>query len=234
MRRPSKPPLCEIYKTREEWLKARGIGGSDLAVILGVSKWGSLDEIFDRLTGKAEEKADKPSERMKEGVKAEPLIRSLFALDTRGKYEVFAPPTRGNWLWRSASEPLVTCSPDGLLLDLKTREWGGLEIKDVELVKGEDREIWERNSLPDQYYWQCIQYMVAIPSLEFVVLDAHLKYLAKLGDGWEFDHAEDRYFILRRKDLATAKSICWARLREFEFIDGYVKKGIRPPLTIKL
>ena len=58
------PPNCQKFKTREEWLMARAysIGGSDLALILGKAKFGTLDELFDRMTGKPQ-KEEKPPER---------------------------------------------------------------------------------------------------------------------------------------------------------------------------
>lgn len=228
------PPNCQRFRTRDEWLKARAssIGGSDLALILGKAKFGTLDELFDRMMGKPQ-KEEKPTERMIEGTLTEESIRKLFSFDFP-KYKVIEPPKKGNWLWKKPGSEFIHCSPDGILIEKDTRRFGGLEIKNVELAKKDDIDMWGSNQLPEQYYWQCIQYMLAIPSLEFVVLYAHLKYLFPFGNGWETAMCEDRPFFIRRADESTQKAIRFAFMKESEFYERYVKTGKRPALTIKL
>lgn len=229
------PPNCERYRTRDEWLKARAhsIGGSDLALILGKARYGTLDDLYDRLTGKPQ-KPETVTDRMAEGTLTESSIRKLFAFDFKKEYEVTEPPKKGNWLWRNPAYPFVHCSPDGILKERATGRFGGLEIKNVEVVKTEDRDTWEGNRVPDQYFWQCIQYLLAIPDLEFVVLYAHLKYFEKMGDEWRFSHAEDRPYLIRREDDTTCKALTIALANEAYFIRRNVEAGKRPPLTIKL
>lgn len=227
------PPNCERFKTRADWLKARGIGGSELSTILGRNKFGSLDELYDRLTGKPQ-KEDKPTERMVEGTKTEESIRTLFSFDFGKEYEVIEPPKRGNWLWRRVDERLITCSPDGIIRSKSNRKFGGLEIKNVELRSSDDIALWNSNQLPEQYYWQCIQYMVAIPSLEFVVLYAHLKYFTEINGEWVFERAEDKPYFIFRASPETQARIKYAEAMERRFIKEFVEAGKRPPLTIKI
>lgn len=227
------PPNCERYRTRAEWLVARGIGGSDLAIILNQSKWGTLDELYDRLTGKPQ-KDDKQSDRMREGSVTEQSIRTLFAFDMKDEYKVIEPPKRGNWIWRRADEKLISVSPDGILKRKSDGAFGGLEIKNVELRSSEDIALWEGNSLPPQYYWQCIQYMLAIPELRFVILYAHLKRFSEIGGEWRLSHCEDRPYVIYREDAETSARISVAERAEKAFIERYVRKGVRPPLRIKI
>lgn len=229
------PSGCQRFRSRAEWLKARAnsIGGSDLALILGKAKFGTLDDLYDRLTGKPQ-KEETVTDRMVEGTLTESSIRTLFSFDFKKEYEVTNPPRNGNWLWKNPAYPFVHCSPDGILRDRKTKEFGGLEIKNVELAKTEDIELWNSNRLPDQYFWQCVQYLLAIPDLQFVVLYAHLKYFAKYGEEWKFDHAEDRAYLIRREEPTTDKALAIALANEAVFMKRYVKAGKRPPLTIKL
>lgn len=221
----------ERFRNREEWLSARGIGGSDLAALMNQSKWGDPQSLYDRLTGK-KDKPRKQSERMAEGANTEASIRNLFRYDFAKDFDVTDPP-KGNWLWRREDKPYITCSPDGMLKRKGTGEMGGLEIKNVDLIKSEDVAIWEANQLPQQYYWQAIQYFVAIPEIGFVVLYAHLKHYAKDGEEWKFAYAEDRPYFLYRSDEETRKRIEYAERKETEFIENNVMKGKRPTLIIK-
>ena len=81
----------EIYKTREEWLKSRGIGGSDAAAILGKSPWLSKEKVKKRLL-EPNSYEEKKNSRMVEGTLKEPLIRQMFILNTG--YKVTEPPKK--------------------------------------------------------------------------------------------------------------------------------------------
>lgn len=222
----------ETFSTKEEWLKARGIGGSAAATIMGEGKWESIDSLYDKLTHQVEEKPLAPNKRMEEGTNTEASIRTLFAYDFADEYEVKAPPKKGNWLWRRTDKPYITVSPDGILKRKSDGAMCGLEIKNVELRRAEDREAWLSGSLPEQYFWQCLQYMVAIPDMQEVVLYAHLKQFALVGEQWVFDQALDKPFIVRRHDFP--KEIIRLEDKQTDFYENFVKKGVRPPLVIKL
>ena len=89
----------EIYKTREDWLSHRGIGGSDAAAICNKSKWRTACDVYKALTSSKQKKEIKNT-RMVEGTKAEPLIRNLFELE-HPEYKVIHPPKKGSWLFRA-------------------------------------------------------------------------------------------------------------------------------------
>ena len=190
----------EIYKTRSEWLKARGIGGSDAAIILGKSKWGTTKEIISRIRdGKCEEK--KKNSRMIAGTNKEPLIRKMFYYNTNYK-KLIEPPKRRYWLFRRTDEPLITCTPDGIIVDNNGNKIG-LEIKDAALYRAEEISDWNNGILPDKYYIQLLHYLVTMDELIGVILYAHLMYYRKNDDTgkWEYDYSELKQFYVYREDV---------------------------------
>ena len=103
---------------------------------------------------------------------------------------------------------------------------GGLEIKYVSLYKDEQKAIWLTNQIPDKYYWQIIQYLVAMPELSYVYLFAHLRFFTKLDSGWVFDHSEERLYPFKREEVQ--KDIELAEQIETSFWKENVKKKIEP------
>ena len=66
-------------QTRQEWLEQRkqGIGGSDVAPILGMSKWRTPLQVYEDKIGIATDQEDNPA--MKWGRNLEPIIRQEYA-----------------------------------------------------------------------------------------------------------------------------------------------------------
>lgn len=218
-----------LFKKRSEWLKHRGIGGSDLAIIMGESKWGSLDDLYNRMIGLPVKVAS--NETMEKGTKAESNIRNLFALDMADEFKVDNPPAKGAWLFTRTDKPYITVTPDGLITSKKDGSMGGLEIKYVSVMRSEDRKCWGSNSIPGQYYWQLIQYLLVMDKLEYVYLNAHLKYFNPIENNkWQFDHAEDRLFVLYRKDVK--EDLMKAELSETSFYEKNVQRKERPSLVL--
>lgn len=112
---------------RLEWLKNRqtGIGGSDVAAILGLSKWKSpLDVYNDKLE---ENPVEESNPSIEWGNRLEPVIRQKYA-DATGK-----TVTIPNQTFRHPDHPFMIANVDGLLpdgsvLEIKTArtgaEWG--------------------------------------------------------------------------------------------------------------
>lgn len=222
----------EFYKKRTDWLNSRGIGGSDLAALFNESKWKTPDDLYDELAlGK--KSVIKANETMIKGTLAEANIRNLFALDYADDFKVTNPPLKGFWIYRRKDKKYMTVTPDGLLKNLHDGSRGGLEIKYVSLIKRSDKDIWENNSLPDQYYWQLIQYMAVIGKLDYVYLFAHLKYFVfdEANQKQVFDHSVDRSYLLNRKDCLA--DIARAEEKQTEFWEDNVLKRKRPDMVIK-
>jgi len=221
----------ELYTRKSEWLNHRGIGGSSAAAVVNKSKWLTANDVYNEIAlGK--KKNIPENERMIEGVKSESAIRQLFSLDYKKEYEVINPPKRGYWLFRRTDKEYITCTPDGLLIDLKTNKLGGLEIKNVEMIKREVRDLWENNKLPDQYYYQCLHYFVAKTDIEFVCLFAHLKYFVfdEVNKIWVFDHAVDKPYWIYKKDVIS--HIEFLEKKETEFYENYIRAKRRPKIVI--
>lgn len=219
----------ETYKTREEWLKNRGIGGSDAATIVNASKWSTKNELYNRLVY-SKEPNKKSNSRMVEGTLAEEHIRELWALD-HSSFKVLRPPKRTFWIFRRKDYPLLTCTPDGLFY-IGT-DLFGLEIKDVELIKSDVKQMWESNTLPDQYYYQVLHYMVVIKDLKGVCLTAHLKYFTydEETQKWVFDYAVDKNYWIYREDIID--HIKYLEGKEIDFIENNINKRVQPKLIIK-
>lgn len=103
--------MTTAQKSRAEWLEARrsGIGGSDVAAILGVSKWKTAVDVYFEKIGEAEPQAE--SDAMRWGTILEPVIREEFQRQTG--IELVEPPQ----LIRSSAHPFMIASLDGMTVD---------------------------------------------------------------------------------------------------------------------
>ena len=105
---------------------------------------------------------------VKYGHDAEPLLRSLFALDhPEYKVEYF-----GDNMIRNEKHPWAHASLDGELTDQDGRK-GILEIKTTNILQSMQREKW-KDQIPDNYYIQVLHYLL-VSGYEFVELRAQLK-----------------------------------------------------------
>lgn len=223
----------EIYKTREDWLANRGIGGSDAAAICNKSKWKDACDVYNSLT-KPKIQQETPNARMIEGTKAEPLIRQLFELE-HPEFKVIHPPKKGSWMFRRKDYPLLTVTPDGLLEEKATGKKYGLEIKDIELRKREQKEMWLNDVLPDEYFYQTLQYLVVMNDLDGVCLVARLKYYTfDFTNEFTLDHIETRYYWIIRNDEGITAGVTFLEKKEIAFSEYNIKLKKRPPRVIKL
>lgn len=96
-------------KTRDEWLKDRmsGIGGSDAAAVMGLSKWKTPLDVFMEKRGEVAPVLD--SEPMKWGRLLEPVVRQEYA-EQSGQVVRLAP----NEVIRHPKLPFMLCTPDGV------------------------------------------------------------------------------------------------------------------------
>lgn len=223
--------IKEKFRTKEEWLNQRGIGGSSASAIINQSKWMSIIDVYNDLAlGIRKEIPD--NARMREGRLAEDHIRKLFILE-HPEFKVTPQPKNTYWLFRRKDYPLITCTPDGLFTETATKKKYGLEIKDVELRKRDYIEQWESGQLPSQYYCQCLHYMVTINDLDGVCLVARLKYYKHDDylDTFVLDHTEDRCFWVYREDVAG--DIAFLEKKEIDFITNNVEKKVMPSLKLQ-
>ena len=204
---------------REEWLKERkmGIGGSDAAAVLGLSKWKTKAELWEEKTGrrKAPDISDKPY--VQYGIKAEEPIRQLFALN----YPEYEVRHEENKIIRHPKYPFLIASLDGTLIHRETGEMGVLEIKTTEIVRSMQMETWKGDKIPDTYYCQVLHYL-NVTNFSFVKLVAELKY--------EQDYQARKTYTIQREEVI--EEIKYLEKEEIKFWNEYVVKDIRPPLNL--
>jgi predicted phage-related endonuclease len=157
---------------RSEWAKARRIGASDVAKILGVSPYGGPWDVWMRLHGR--DTRGPMTDDQARGHLWEPTVIDLYRRSTG--FDVRA--VEGEPILIDGPEPWSTVSPDGFVLD--AGETGLCEAKTDRFGGhwGESREVerWDHAALegvirPD-YALQCYAQMFGadVPFVDLVVL----------------------------------------------------------------
>jgi putative phage-type endonuclease len=154
-------PNCKVFSTvkQEEdeagWLAARtkGIGGSDIGPICGVSPFSSARKIYFNKTGQFKD-ALEPSgasiERMHFGHLLEPIVADEYAARTGRKLmKVDATFVHKDFQWALANV-------DRLIVDDDGKPYGILECKTTSEYNNED---WENADIPMTYIYQLNWYM---------------------------------------------------------------------------
>ena len=163
----------QIFKTREEWLKARRgtIGGSDAGAVVGVSPFRSSWEAWQDMTGQAQrrEPTQEALARMKYGLQAEAPLRELFKLD----FPEYNFQYYENNLWTNDLLPWAHASLDGWMYDQDGR-MGVWECKTATIKTADDLISLWGGHIPEIYYLQILHQM-AVTGAEFAVVKAQLK-----------------------------------------------------------
>lgn len=154
--------------SREEWLKYRkaGIGGSDAAKVLGMSKWGSpLDLYMDKTTTTLPDEPDNWFQ-LDFGNLVEPLVRKWYAKATG--YKV----TNDTNMYRHPEYPFMLADVD-FTAETPTGEIIGGEIKTTS-ARGIDEwtagVLGSGGRMPYQYEVQVRHYMAVLDINRFVVI----------------------------------------------------------------
>jgi putative phage-type endonuclease len=132
--------------THDEWLAQRqkGIGGSDVAAICGVSRYRSTLNVYLDKIGEIPPLTD--NQRMRAGRMLEPVIADMFAEDTGKKVK------RNNMLLQHPEHKFMLANIDRWIVG----ENAGLEIKNTsEYAKGD----WANGAVPVEYMLQCNHYL---------------------------------------------------------------------------
>lgn len=132
--------------SRDKWLEARrkGIGGSDVAVIFGLSRYKSPIGLWLDKTGQIE--PEEAGEAAYWGTTLEEIVATEFTIRTGLKVR------RRNAILQHPDHPFMLANVDRLIVGQKA----GLECKTAsEYLKDQ----WEDDNVPDAYYLQCHHYM---------------------------------------------------------------------------
>lgn len=211
----------KTFNTREEWLENRrqGIGGSDIASVIGANPFMSNTELWEIKRGntKPGDLSDNP--RVMYGVKAEQYLRGLFMLD-HPEYEVMYDEFNSVYNDRY---PWALASLDGWTIEKETGRRGVLEIKTTEIMSATDWDKWT-NGIPQNYFCQCLMYM-AVTESQFADLRAAIKYTDKEGD----KRTTIRDYHIERADVDDDINYLMFEGEKFWW---QVEKGIRPGLIL--
>ncbi len=174
---------------REHWLAARrtGFGGSDIAGLLGMSRWSSPYQVWLDKTGRAAEEPD--TWAMFRGREDETKLRRWFTRETGITVE-----TTG--MWRSLAHPLAFANPDGLtsdggLIECKSHSWRmGEEWDEDQVSDGAELQTqWYLGVLDLPHAWVIAQIGDDEPVIRRVERDRLLfAHLAKTADRFWRDH----------------------------------------------
>lgn len=201
--------------TRAEWLAQRrtGIGGSDVAPILGLSPWRTPYQVWEDKTGRGEDQDDTPA--LYWGRLLEDPIRQAYA-DRTG-----LTVTKPDCMYSSATHPFMHANLDGIASDGRIVEFKTSNRDDAWGEEGTDE-------IPEYYMTQVQHYLyvmgatradVAVlfqgrdfriytieadPELQSMLIDAESRFwaLVKTDTPPEVSTSED---ASRRWRTATAK-----------------------------
>ena len=142
------PIATALPQTRAEWLEQRrtGIGGSDVAPILGLSPWRTPYQVWEDKTGRGEEQPDSPA--LYWGRLLEDPIRQAYA-DRTGLVV-----TKPDCMFSSATHPFMHANLDGIAQD------GRL----VEFKTSSRADGWGEEGTDDipEYYMTQVQHYMAV------------------------------------------------------------------------
>lgn len=162
-------------EVNDQWLRFRGegIGGSEVAGILGMSAWATPITIWLEKTGRAEHQDISGNERVEWGVRLEPTIRAKFR-ESHPTFKVIEP--RATLV--SIARPWAHASLDGMVYD-PDMGWGVLEVKTAS-----SRDGWfdgDEETVPTYYLTQAVHYMsvTGFRYVRFAVLIAGSTYIER-------------------------------------------------------
>ena len=135
--------------TKEQWLRYRkqGIGGSDVASLLGISKWKSEIELWLDKTNQTNEPPVE-NEAMQWGTIMEPIIRNHFA-EVTGKTVVELKA-----MLQHPEYPFMLADVDGVTVD----DAGNPAILEIKTASEFKRSEWEED-VPAYYQTQIQHYL---------------------------------------------------------------------------
>lgn len=136
----------EAASNHEAWKKLRmsGIGGSDVACIMGYNPWKKPYALYCEKVGLVPPEDLSDNEAVEWGIELEPIVAKKFCEKTGKKVKRWGTVYNPNLPWQMANF-------DRLIVG----ENCGLECKTANAFK---KEEWEGDSVPDAYYCQCQWY----------------------------------------------------------------------------
>lgn len=137
-----------LKQSREEWLEQRrqGIGGSDVAAVLGISKYKSPIALWLEKTGMVESEDISDVEAVYWGTTLEDVVAREFERRTGKRVK------RKNAMLFHPEHPFMLANVDRLVVGEKA----GMECKTAGIYQADK---WDGDEIPDAYFLQCQHYM---------------------------------------------------------------------------
>lgn len=218
----------ERYKTKDEWLCARGIGGSSIASLFGKSKYKNALDIWCSAINPSEEpKKDKQTESTIYGHNAERPVCDIFALHHKD-YKVKYP--RQITLYRRLDKPFMTYTADALIEEIKTGRKGIYEGKTRIVQSKAEATEWRSGILPEMYVLQVLQGFAVKTDVEFVDLCVELIFIDYDTGLWK--SSEIRSFHIERSECLNAIAV--VEQVQTDFYENNIVKQIPPDLVIEV
>lgn len=195
--------------SEEDWLgyRRQGIGGSDVAAIMGVSPFATLRDLYNDKCGNPDVIQTEDNWVAKEvGHRLEDLVAKIFAYKTG--YKVFAVRK----LFRHPFHSFMQANVD-FFVELPD---GSIAILECKTTNYNSKEKWNDGAVPVNYEWQCRHYMA--------VMNLSCAYIACLYGNNENE------FVYRRIDRDEVIEEDMIEM-EAHFWNEYVLGRIEPPYT---
>lgn len=162
--------------TADEWQAYRstqhGIGGSDIAAVLGINKYKSKRRLWAELTGAVERQDLSNNQAVKMGNKLEPIVAELFAEETG------LIVRRNNWILQHDTIDYLFANLDREVI-LPDGSKAVLECKTANARMAKD---WQEETIPREYMAQ-VQFYLMITGYKKA-------FIAVLLGGVDFDYWE--------------------------------------------
>ena len=211
-----------MLNSEQEWLKqrAKGIGGSDAAAIVGQNPYKDIYTLWEEKTGRRQPEDISDKDCVIFGKNAEAPMREIFKLDYP-QYEV------EHHEFVTVSNPdfeFIRGSFDGVLTDKETGKKGVLEIKTTNILQSMQKEKWN-DRVPANYFCQILHYFLVRLDFDFAILKARLKTV------WNNEiRATIRHYRFERCDYEADLKFLFER--EVMFWDCVLKD--EPPKNVVL
>lgn len=194
--------------SEDEWLnwRRKGIGGSDVAAVFGVSPFKTMRDLYNDKKGIAPVRDTEEDNwvALEYGNLLEDLVARVFTFKTGLK------ASRRKILYAHPLYPFMQANLD-FVLDLPGGEQGILECKTTSYM---NRDHWAEGAVPYMYELQVRHYMA--------VMNLNVVYIACLYG----NNASSFVYRKIERDLETEEDIIY---REKQFWEKHVKADVRPP-----
>lgn len=199
-------------KSRNEWLeqRAKGIGATDIAAILGISPWADSYSLWESKKNPTREGFDVDNPAIRAGRLLEDAVAKWFQLATGNR---IIKNSAGDWLAKSHEADILICSPDRLYR-ADDGAVGLLECKTC-------RKGFDPDNLPPHYIAQ-VQWQMMVTGFRRATL-------AWLASGIDFGCAEIEYDEEFAEKMKAAALDWWGR-----YMDGGEIPDPQTADTVKL